>query len=399
MSDARAIEAVTQTLRAIVDAGAKTAAGAGAQAITLPPQQITASNDLRVNVFLYQAEIDPALRNTDSISVLPGEQGQPALPLILHYLITPYAPDGDEIQAHRLLGGVLQALQSHPLLTPADLADNAPYSDISRQVESVRVSWQPLEEKDIYSLWSIFQAPYRVSTAFELRVVLIDSTVPSLSALPVLQRGSDGRGPAVAATVGYPEITAVVPPLGQPSALPGDKMQLVGTMLAAGTVTVLLSHPRLAARLDVPPDSVTGSEVVFTVPSTMPAGFGAVALSLSTPGTSDQLSNDAPIAVGPRVTSPLPVTVSAVSSAAALTLTCEPAVRPGQQAVLLLGGNSVAAPAVTADTSNLTFTVGPMPAAKYPMRLRVDGVDSRLVTDRTQVPPAYDPTQLVEVTP
>ena len=46
-----------------------------------------------VNLFCYQAEIDPALRNTDPVGVLPGEQGQPALPLILHYLITPYAPD------------------------------------------------------------------------------------------------------------------------------------------------------------------------------------------------------------------------------------------------------------------------------------------------------------------
>ena len=399
MSDARAIEAVTQTLRAIVDAGVKSVAGAGAQAIALPPHEVAASSDPRVNVFLYQAQIDPALRNTDPVSTVPGERGQPALPLILHYLITPYAPDADEIQAHRLLGGALQALQSHPLLTPADLADNAPYSDISRQVESVRVSWQPLEEKDIYSLWSIFQAPYRVSAAFELRVVLIDSMAPSLSSLPVLKRGSDGRGPVVAATVGYPEITAVVPKFGQPGALPGEQVRLVGATLAAENVNVLLSHPRLAAPLDVPADSATGSEVVFTIPAAMPAGFGTAALLLRTPGTSDQLSNDAPIAVSPNVTSHLPATVAAASGPAALTLTCDPAVRAGQQVVLLLGGSPVAASPVTADTNSLTFTVGPLPAAKYPLRLRVDGVDSRLITDRTAVPPAYDPDQLVTVTP
>ncbi len=389
MSDARAIEAVTQTLRAIVDAGVKNVAGSGAQAITLPPHEITASNDLRVNVFLYQAEIDPALRNTDPHSTVPGEGGQPALPLILHYLITPYAPDGDEIRAHRLLGGALQALQSHPLLTPADLADAAPYSDISRQVESVRVCWQPLEEKDIYSLWSIFQAPYRVSAAFELRVVLIDSTAAGRAALPVLRRGGDGRGPVVSATVGYPEITTVVPPLGQPAALPGDRVRLLGTALGATTVFVLLSHPRLAAPLRFRPDSATGAEVAFTVPATMPSGSGTVTLSLSTPGTSDQLSNDAPVVVCPEVTSPLP----------AITLTCRPAVRAGQQVVLLLGGTPVASPPVTAETTSLTFTVGPLPAGKYPLRLRVDGVDSRLIADRTKIPPGYDPARLVTVTP
>jgi hypothetical protein len=58
----------------------------------------------------------------------------------------------------------------------------------------------------------------------------------------------------------------------------------------------------------------------------------------------------------------------------------------------------VAAPPVTASTSSLTFTVGPLAAGRYPLRLRVDGVDSRLIADRTTVPPAYDPTQAVTVT-
>jgi hypothetical protein len=389
---------VTQTLRAIVDAGVKNVAGAGAHAITQPPHEVTASNDPRVNVFLYQAEIDPALRNTDPVSTIPGERGQPALPLILHYLITPYAPNADDVQAHRLLGGALQALHSHQVLTATDLADNAPYSDISRQVESVRVSWQPLEEKDIYSLWSTFQAPYRLSAAFELRVVFIDSTAASLAALPVLGRGADGRGPVAAATVAYPEITAVVPPLGQPGALPGDRVRLLGTALGAAAVTVLLSHPRLAAPLRVAPDGAAGAEVTFTVPATMPAGLGAVALSLSTPGTSDQLSNDAPFAVSPQVSSPLPATVAAASRSASLALTCRPAVRAGQRAVLLLGATPVPSPPVTADTTTLTFTVGPLPAGKYRLRLRVDGADSRLIADRTKVPPSYDDTQLVTVT-
>ena len=310
MSDARAIEAVTETLRGIVDAGVKRVA-AGARATTLPPHDITPSQELRVNVFLYQAEIDGALRNTDPVNVAPGEGGQPALPLILHYLITPYAPDADDVQAHRLLGGALQALHSHPLLTPTDLADAAPYSDIAHQVESVRVCWQPLDDKDIYSLWSIFQAPYRISTAFELRVVLIDSMFPGRAPLPVLTRGSTGRGPVVTASVGYPEITAVIPPLGQPSAVPGEQVSLLGAGLSAAAVTVLLNHPVLTAPMRIDPDSATGSEVKFTVPAAVPAGFGTVSLALSTPGISDLLSNDVPLGVSPKITSPLPATVAA----------------------------------------------------------------------------------------
>jgi hypothetical protein len=397
MSDARAIEAVTETLRGIVDAGVKRVT-AGARAITLPPHEITATQEPQVNVFLYQAELDGALRNTDPVNVAPGESGQPALPLILHYLITPYAPNADDIQAHRLLGGALQALHSHPLLTAADLADAAPFSDIAHQVESVRVCWQPLDDKDIYSLWSIFQAPYRISTAFELRVVLIDSTITGSAPLPVLKRGSTGRGPVVTASVSYPEITSAIPPLGQPTARPGEQVSLLGAGLSATTVMVLLSHPALAEPLSFKPDSATGSEVRFTVPAGAPAGFGTVSLSLSTPGTSDLLSNDVPFGVSPEITSALPATVAAAKGPVAFTVTCSPTVRAGQNVALLLGGSPVTAPPVTADTTSLTFTIGPVAAKTYPLRLRVDGADSRLIADRTAIPPVFDTNQSAKVT-
>jgi Pvc16 N-terminal domain len=396
MSDARAIEAVTETLRALVDAGVKRVF-TGARAITLPPHEIKASLEPRVNVFLYQAAMDGALRNTPPVNVAPGETGRPALPLILHYLITPYAPDADDVQAHRLLGGALQALHSHPVLTGTDLADAAPYSDITHQVESVRVCWQPLDDKDIYSLWSVFQAPYRISAAFELRVVLIDSTVAGRAPLPVLKRGEDGRGPVVEASLGYPEITAVVPPLGQPTALPGDEVRLLGSGLAAATVTILLRLPALPGPMQVRPDNATGGEVKFTVPADAPAGFGAVALSLTAPGIGNRLSNEFPLGIGPEITSPLPAKVAAAARPATLALTCRPPVRPGQHVALLIGGTPVPAAPVTAITTSLTFTVGPLPRGTYPLRLRIDGADSRLI-DLTKTPPAYIPEQSVEVT-
>lgn len=397
MSDARAIEAVTETLRGIVDAGVKTVT-AGARAITLPPQQITASLEPRVNVFLYQAEIDGALRNVPPAGVAPGETGRPALPLCLYYLITPYAPDADDVQAHRLLGGALMALHSHPLLTPADLADAAPYSDIAHQVESVRITWQPLDDKDIYSLWSVFQAPYRVSAAFELRVVLIDSTVAASAPLPVLRRGADGSGPAVAPSLEHPgpEITSAVPPGGQSTALPGEKVRVLGVGLA-GAVEVRFSHPVLLAPLTFPLDEVGDSQVTFTVPADAPAGFGTVALSIRTGGPGDWFTNESPLGIGPEITSELPATVAAQHSVR-LTVTCRPPVRAGQNAALLIGGTAVPAPPVTATTSDLAFTVGPLAAGSYPLRLRVDGADTRLI-DGTTTPPSYVRGQSVTVTP
>ena len=215
----------------------------------------------------------------------------------------------------------------------------------------------------------------------------------------MLTRGSTGRGPVVTASVGYPEITAVIPPLGQPSAVPGEQVSLLGAGLSAAAVTVLLNHPVLTAPMRIDPDSATGSEVKFTVPAAVPAGFGTVSLALSTPGISDLLSNDVPLGVSPTITSPLPATVAAGGQAAAFAVTCSPIVRAGQQAVLLLDGSPVTAPPVTADTTDLTFTVGPVPAETYPLRLRIDGADSRLIPDRTAIPPVFDNRQSVTVTP
>ena len=277
MSDARSIEAVTETMRSIVDVGVKRVS-AGARAIAAPPHEVAASQEERINVFLYRTQMDCSLRNTDPPTTTPGEVGRPALPLVLHYLLTPYAPDGNDLVAHRLLGGALQALHSHERLTRRDLADLAPFSDVSRQFEQVRISWQPLDDKDMYSLWSVFQAPYRLSAAFEVRVVQIDSRVRGAAPLPVLRRGSDGAGASVAADVDIAELTAVVPVLGQPAAQTGEKVVAAGRGLDADAVVVILAHPALAAPLHVQPDSVTEHAVRFTVPATMPAGLGAVAL-------------------------------------------------------------------------------------------------------------------------
>jgi hypothetical protein len=77
-------------------------------------------HDLQVNLYLYQADVDGYLRNTDPAGIRPGETGTPALPLILHYLITPYVRNGTDFDAHRMLGAAMRTLYEHPVLTRQD---------------------------------------------------------------------------------------------------------------------------------------------------------------------------------------------------------------------------------------------------------------------------------------
>jgi hypothetical protein len=396
MSDPRAIEAVTETMRSIVDAGVKRVA-AGARAIASPPHEVASSNDPRVNLFLYRTQVDGSLRNTDPATTTAGERGRPALPLVLHYLLTPYAPDGNDRVAHRLLGGALQALHSHERLTSADLADLAPFSDLARQTEKVRISWEPLDEKEIYSLWSVFQAPYRVSAAFEVRVVQIDDLAAGAAPLPVLRRGSDGRGAAVAADVGFPELTEVVAVRGQPAAAVGERVVLHGRSLEASTVKVVLTHPALAAPIGIDPDAVSARTVRFELPAEMPAGLGAVSLRLRSPGSSRVTSNQLPLPVAPRITSPLPMTVTRSGTTATVSLTCRPKLVAGQRVSLLLGSRDTEADPFPDGAGQVSFTVRRAARGTFAVRLRVDGVDSRLLADRTVPAPEFDPDRTVTV--
>jgi hypothetical protein len=403
MSDARAIEAVTQTLRWLIGAGlGRPTNQGGVQGVHIgaaPPDQAQNSgHPVELNLFLYQAAVDGSLRNQPPRTLVPGESGEPPLPLVLHYLLTPYIKGGDDVDvtAHHLLGLAVQTLNDHPVLTRTELADIAPYSNVADQVERIRISWQQLEEKDIFSLWSIFSSPYRLSVAFEVRAVLIDSRRDSRTPLPVLTRGVNDRGPEANANVDspFPELSAAIPPNAQPSARIGDAVTLRGANLGASAVRVLLDHPQLTAPIPVTPSSTSSTEVTFTVPNTLPAGAVSVALGLTATGLPETLTNAVALPLAPKITTSLPISVAGT---AGITITCDPPVRPGQQAQLLLAEHGVAAQPFAAATGSLTFALINVPPGAYLTRLRIDGVDSQLV-DRTVTPPVFDRTQLVTVT-
>jgi hypothetical protein len=402
MSDARAIEAVTQTLVSLVDIGIKEVE-ASAVAVARPIDRVTdTSFAMQVNVLLYQAAVDPQLRNQPPLTVLPGETGDPALPLSLHYLITPYVEDGNDIAAHRMLGGALRVLHEHPALTRAELAQIAPYSDVADDIEQITINWQGLEEKDIYSLWSAFQSPYRLSAAFEVRVVTIDSRRSAKAPLPVLRRGSADRGPEAQGTVLPPfaTLTGASGPNGQAAAFLGDTVTLTGTNLGAGSASIRMSHPVLADPVLISDPVVTPTTMRFTVPdapATVPAGLWSIAALTTSADGSPIASNEIPLAVAPRITSQMPLTVARAGRTARIRLDCAPSVWPGQALSLLLADDAVAPAPVTTVTGTVDFVVPDAEPGAYLVRLRVGGVDSPLV-NRSTTPPSFDPTQTVTVT-
>ncbi len=400
MSSPAAIATVTATLQNLLS-------GTTPTVTTEPPSTArTGRNGDQLNIFLYATQANTAFSNAPMPRIgRDGERGLPPLPLVLKYIITAYGQNDDDIAGQQLLGEAMSILHDHPLLSSSDIEGITPDSGLQDQVERVRITPDPLTLDDMSKLWSSFQsAEYRLSTGYEVSVVLIESTRPARTPLPVLTRGKDDRGVAVQPSLipPFPALTELELPDRQPSAVPGDTLILNGHHLNGDAVTVRFTHPRLPAPIDVPAaPGGTYHRVSVQVPDDPPswvAGLYAVEAIVSKAGEQDRTTNALSLSLAPRVlTIAPPNPVSTVGGDATLTLTCNPEVRADQRAALLLGDREVLADAHPAQTDTLSFTVVNAPLGDRHVRLRIDGVDSLLV-DRSVEPPVYDSAMLVTIT-
>jgi hypothetical protein len=418
MSNSLAIGAVTATLRNLLDKGIADEGG-GLHATTLPPEKAQtfgqADGAGRVNLFLYQTQISPAWRNMDMPrQIKPNETGQPSLALDLYYLLTAYErDDGDaSVIAHRLLGRAMRVLHDHPLLGTDEIRAALVNNDLADQIERVRITPQPMSMDEISKLWATFQVGYRISAAYQVSVVLIDSTRLSRTPLPVLTRGADDSGVQAQADLipPFPTLTdvnpVVQPPGSQSIAVLGNDLALTGHDLDGTNVFVEVAHPRLPNSIPLPaPSSATANAITVNLPDqpqNFPAGIWAISVSVTRPGeTFKRTTNALPFAIAPQILANPPINAARNGNKITITLACSPEVLPVQRVALLLGGDEVPADPHPAQSGNLTFTAkddppGKFAAGNYFVRLRVDGVDSLLI-DRSVQPPKFKASQKVTI--
>jgi Pvc16 N-terminal domain len=443
MSNPRAIEAVTSTLRFLLEQTLKPHVP-DVTVTTYPPDRAFDKSTLsnRVNLFLYHTTVNAAWRNQDlTQQVRPGETGHPPLAINLHYLLTAYSKDQDfpTPLSHQLLGRSMSFFHDHSFLSGKDiknaLAGNLADHDLYDQIEKVKITPHNLSLEEMSKLWMIFQTAYRVSACYEASVVLIESRRPTSAPLPVLQRGIGDRGPTVQPDLlpPYPVLAEALPPNRQPVVRLGDQLILNGSRLDAGTPRLQFSHPRLKA--DVPIQIVNQSPNRLTVklldvaddPTAADrwvAGLYSLTVIFRPIGApdagSDRATNVMPIAVAPRLTG-LTAATAMVAGRRVVTIrvTCRPKVRSGQRASLVLSDRgdgavplrisnqeliakaqapqSEGGPIIQTDT--LEFAAGDVPAGTYFVRprLRIDGVDSLLVQDYAATPMVFIPFQSLTI--
>ena len=412
MSNNAAIATVTATLTNMIQAAvAADATVSGGTVTARPPDRARQGAPVnQINLFLYRTSIDAAWRNQDPPAIRPGESGQPPLPLVLSYLITAYGENDDEILAHRLLGIAMGVLNDRPVLSRSQIAGALPPpgSDLQNQVERVRITPDPRPQDEISRMWTTFNTGYRLSVSYDAAVVLIDSTLPVIAAPPVLTRGRQDTGPAVAGSP-YPQLQLAMPPNRQPAAQPGDMLTLTGSHLSAITA-VQLSHPLAGQPLTLTQLSLTASQVTVQLPDPpqLPAGIATVAATFDAAmdqgtgaGPATVTSNAVPVALAPKLVSNAPLTVKlARSGPTTVTVNCSPAVQPQQTIALIVGSHLVPSQPVQAASSQLSFGLQGFTRGTYLLRLRIDSVDSIPVvsppapgTANQPVPMQFDPHQ------
>jgi hypothetical protein len=427
MTTAFGIAAVTAVVRDLLDEGIVShnlsgLLGSTVSVSVLAPDRVVPASGAepsQLNLFLHRVSPNQGWRNEGLPSRDPAGQRvtSPPLAIDLHYLLSAYA--GEDLHAEILLAHAMQWLHETPVLTreairAALTPSPLPGTPLERalrdcgladQIEMIKITPEYLDTEEMSKLWTATQSHLRPTAAYVATVVLIESTVPARSPLPVLSRGPvdavSGRDRGVVVTPGLepplPTLETIAPAGGQPVARLGETIDLGGHHLDGAARTVLLGNDRFGIEESVAALATGGANLMqFSIPTAsamdFPVGVYRIGVSVVRPAEADpRQSNRLAMTLAPEITG-LPMSVLRDGTlTATLTINFHPAIRAGQAVTLVLGQQEYVPQPFVAPTTTLQFVIENAPVAPAPgllARLRIDGIDSTII-DRSVDPPVF----------
>ena len=140
-----------------------------------------------LNVFLYRVELSSAFGSIDlPVRDASGAlENNPVLALDLHFLITPYASENDDIVSQQILASAINVLNNSPILAAGKIREairgkeGLESSDLAEQVESIKLSMDRMTFDEMSRVWSRFpNTNYRPSVSYTATTVILDSALP-----------------------------------------------------------------------------------------------------------------------------------------------------------------------------------------------------------------------------
>ncbi len=360
----------------------------------------------QVNLFMYYASHNASYRNVGMPS--RDDQGKrtsnPPLALNLHYLVSAYGKN--EFDAEILLGWAMQVLHEHPILWPNTIQEklaelvgsgSSPSQELqliskttlASQIEHIRITPESLSNEEISKLWMAFSTHYRPTTSYKISAVLIQETRPFQSNMQVRHRK------ILVLPWQSPSIEGVSPQI----IGAGETLTITGQNFISGTASDTLVS--FDGSPPVVPATVQGSCIRVIIPTTLQAGVRTVRVvnrvrfGVPTDPHPGFSSSATPFLLSPAITTPPPI-IATVGSTLSIAVT--PPVGRDQQAVLLIGDSAIEiAPRqpsdpATATTLNFLIPTGfpySTPPASSPLRVQIDGAQSRLTLDSNPSSPTY----------
>jgi hypothetical protein len=151
--------------------------------ITLLAPGNNLANSPLLSLYLYHIEQDGHLRNQPRLATGANELRLPPLSLQLRYLITPL--NDEEDQNHLLLGRILQRFHDEPVMQSID---GAPLDDsFGANSPELRLVLETLPLEQLAEVWHALDTGYRLSVAYLVRIVTIDSAQGVTDAKRVLE--------------------------------------------------------------------------------------------------------------------------------------------------------------------------------------------------------------------
>ncbi|BAV06604.1 Protein of unknown function [Filimonas lacunae] len=430
MSNALAIAAVTQVLKDLLNDGlinndVTGSLGTTVTVTTTAPDRVdtsVAGEQSQLNLFMYQVSVNSGWRNHNLPSHnAAGERiNNPPLALDLHYLLTAYG--ATDLHPEILLGYGMQLLHDHPILSREAIRkslqpvsgdnsfSNLPLSlrslassKLDEQVELLKITPEQLSAEELSKFWTAFQNKYRPTAAYKVTVVLIESEKSTKVGLPVKERGlyvMPFNQPVI--KVIKSQVTAGAPVSDSQPILPGYRLVLEGTQLAAQVVKLHIDGKEIAAT----PQWLSAGTLAFTLPADISAGVHGVQVShpvnMGNPPVlhAGAISTAEAFVLHPQLTN-IQVNNAQGSGtqprSADITLKINPGVGTTQKVLLLLNEVDSGAPGVTLHAYSFSWAQASPPApgpftdivipihnvaaGAYLVRIQIDGVQSVLGTD------------------
>ncbi|WP_268795579.1 DUF4255 domain-containing protein [Paenibacillus sp. Soil766] len=130
--------------------------------------------DFYLSLYLYNVRESGNNRQTHMIARGTNEIQFPPMVVDLSYMVTVQSPaelSSRALDEHRILGRAMQVFYDHSILR-----GSMTVGTLAEQDEEVRINMDPFKGESLMNMWNFSDTPYRLSVAYTVGPVHIDST-------------------------------------------------------------------------------------------------------------------------------------------------------------------------------------------------------------------------------